>query len=118
MFLGEDEKVAFDTLLTAAEQVGRDHPEYPMLLAQGAGGLMLRGLAAGDSGLVNRAIPALASACSVAGLANRERTRLLEGHGLALLTRHALTGNQRDLSNAIDRLEEARRAVEQEPGSP
>ena len=118
MFLGEDEKAAFGTLLTAAELVGRDHPEYPLLLALGAGGFMLRGLAARDLALINRAIPGLASACSVAGLANRERTRLLEGHGLALLTRHALTGNQRDLSNAIDRLEEARRAVEQEPGSP
>jgi CHAT domain len=118
MFLGEDEKAAFDTLLTAAEQIGRDHPEYPLLIAQGAAGLMLRGLSAGDRALINRALPALASACSVAGLANRERTRLLEAHGFALLTRHALTGNQRDLSNAIDRLEEARRAVEQEPGSP
>ena len=118
MFVGADEKAAFDILLAAAEQIGSDHPEYPLLLAQGAGGLMLRGLAAHDHELINRAIPALASACSVPGLASRERTRLLEGHGFALLTRHALTGSQRDLSNAIDRLEEARRAVEQEPGSP
>lgn len=118
MFLGEDEKAAFDALLTAAEQLGSDHPDYPLLLAQGAGGLILRGLAAGDLGLINRAIPALAVASSLAGLAGRERTRLLEGHGFALLTRHAVTGSRRDLSNAIDRLEEARRAVQQEPGSP
>src|SRR6266536_3157774 len=118
MFVGAGEKAAFDVMLATAEHIGSDHPEYPLLLAQGAGGLMLRGLAAHDHELIDRAIPALASACSVPGLAGRERTRLLEGHGFALLTRHALTGSQRDLSNAIDRLEEARRAVEQEPGSP
>jgi hypothetical protein len=39
-------------------------------------------------------------------------------HGFALLTRYFRTHSQRDLSNAIGRLEEARRAVEQQVGSP
>jgi hypothetical protein len=118
MFVGPEETAAFDAMLAAAGQIGGDHPEYPLLLAQGANGLMLRGIAAYDRELIDRAIPALANACSVPGLANRERTRMLETHGFALLTRHVLTRSQRDLSNAIGRLEEARRTVEQEPGSP
>ncbi len=118
MSLGAEARDAFDQLRAAAEQAGRENPEYPVLAAQAAGGLMLRGLADHDINLIDQAIRMLAEASQAGGLAVRERPRLLEMHGQGLLTRYELTRVPSDLSNAIDRLEEARRAVEQEIGSP
>jgi len=118
MSLGANEREALHGLLAAAKQVGRDNPQYPILVAQAAGGLVLRGLADHDSTLIDKAIRMLAEASQAEGLAVRERPRLLELHGQALLTRYSVTRVPSDLSNAIDRLEEARRAVEQEIGSP
>lgn len=118
MFLGAASRDAFDNLLAAAESQGRDHPEYPTLLARAASGLALKGLADEDPKLIDRAISMLADACTLPGLAIRERPRLLTMHGFALLTRYIRQRSQRDLSNAIARLEEARRAAEQEIGSP
>ena len=68
--------------------------------------------------LIDQAVTLLGDACAVPGLAVRERPRLLASHGFALLTRYFRRNSQRDLSNAIGRLEEARRAVDQEIGSP
>ena len=118
MSLGANEREALHGLLAAANQVGRDNPQYPVLVAQAAGGLVLRGLADHDSTLIDQAIRMLAEASQAEGLSVRERPRLLELHGQALLTRYSVTRVPNDLSNAIDRLEEARRAVEQEIGSP
>lgn len=120
MSLGAAERQAVDRLLAAASSTGRENPLYPALTAQAAGGLMLRGLADHDVKLIDQAIRMLAEASQAEGLAVRERPRLLEMHGQALLTRYSATParNASDLSNAIDRLEEARRAVEQEYGSP
>ena len=118
MTLGAEARTAFDGFLEMANRVDRNNPQYPTLAAQAASGLVLRGLADHDIKLVDQAIRMLANASNSEGLAVRERPRLLEAHGQALLTRHSLTRVPRDLSNAIDRLEEARRAVEQEIGSP
>ena len=43
---------------------------------------------------------------------------MLQFHGYALMTRHHMMREPRDLSNAISLLEEARRAVQQELASP
>ena len=110
----------FDRLLEAAERAGSDSLEYPVLASQAASGLMMQGVAAGDVNLVDRAIALIAGVCAIPTLLLRERPRILELHGAALLTRYSMTPDRdpRYLSNAIARLEEARRAVEQEPGSP
>lgn len=118
MTLGPMASDAFDRLVEDAERAGRDSLEYPVLAGQAAAGLMLRGLSAGDVGLVDRAIALLADVCAIATLGLRERPRMLELHGQTLLTRYSMTRDPRDLNNAIARLGDARRAVEQEPGSP
>jgi tetratricopeptide (TPR) repeat protein len=112
------DREAVDQMLAMVRNVPRDHAEFPSLAAQAAGGLMARALADGEAKLLDQAISLLAEACSVPGLNYRERPRLLNTYGFALLTRHLATRDARDLSHAIDRLEEARRAVEQELGSP
>jgi tetratricopeptide (TPR) repeat protein len=118
MTVGPMASDTFDQLLEAAERVGRDSFEYPVLAGQAATGLIMRGLAAGDVTVVDRAIALLAGVCAIPTLGLRERPRMLELHGQALLTRHLMTRNPRDASNAIASLEEARRAADQEPGSP
>ena len=102
----------------AAERVGPEHPDFPVLTAQGAIALVLEALATHDMRRLDEALSVFAAACSAPALTVRERSRLLHIHGSALLLRHKTARNGRDLSNAIDRLEEARRAVEQEDGSP
>ena len=116
--MGQPARQAFETIRAEARRMVRDHPDFPGLAGQAAGGLMLQGIADGDAAALGQAISLLAEACSVPGLTYRERPRLLNMHGSALLTRYLLTRDRRDLSHAIDRLEEARRAVEQEIGSP
>jgi hypothetical protein len=118
MTLGAETSAAFDRLLKAAERAGRDRLDYPVLAGQAAVGLVMRGLSAADVTFVDRGITLLADVCTIPTLGLRERPRLLEMHGQALHTRYSMTRDPRDLSNAIGRLEEARRAVEQEPGSP
>lgn len=118
MVLGPAAGGMFDQLLETAERVGPHSLEYPVLAGQAAAGLMLRGLAARDIALVDRSIALQASICAIPTLGLRERPRMLEFHGQGLLTRYSMTRDPRDLSNAIARLEEARRAVEQEPGNP
>jgi hypothetical protein len=118
MHLGTDSRETLAKLLAAAESMSHDHPEFPSLVAQAASGLMLRGLADNDLRLIDRAISLIGDACAIGNLAVHERSRLLTLHGQALCTRYTRTRSPRDLSNAIDRLEEARRAVEQEIGSP
>ena len=110
----------FDRLLAAAERAGPDSIEYPVLAGQAAGGLMMRGVAVGDVNLVDQAIALLAGVCAIPTLGLRERPLMLELHGAALHTRYSMTPGRDPLylTNAIARLEEARRAVEQEPGSP
>jgi CHAT domain len=118
MTLGAEERQSFDLVLEVANRTGRQGREYPVLASQAAAGLMLRGMADSDISLIDRAIRMLAEAANGEGLAARERSRLLEAHGFALLTRYSRTQVPADLASAIDRLEEARRAVEQELGSP
>jgi tetratricopeptide (TPR) repeat protein len=118
MAVGPDASDTFDRLLAEAERAGRDSLEYPVLATQAAAGLMMRGLAAGDVTLVDRAVALVAGVCAIPTLGLRERPRMLEFHGQALHTRYFLTRDPRDLGNAIARFEEARRAVEQLPGSP
>jgi tetratricopeptide (TPR) repeat protein len=108
----------FGQALVAAGRVGREHPDFPGLTAQGAIALVLEALATRDMGRLDEALALFAAAYSVPTLTIRERSRLLRLHGSALLLRHKTARNGRDLSNAIDRLEEARRAVEQEDASP
>lgn len=117
-YVGPVARDAFAGILAQAQALGPDHPEYPTLLAQAAGGLALSGLADNNLKLIDQAVTLFGDACAVPGLAVRERPRLLAGHGFALLTRYIRRNRQRDLSNAIGRLEEARRAVDQEAGSP
>ena len=117
-YVGRPERDAFDRILAEAQSIGRDHVDFPALAAQAATGLMLRGIADHDKSAMRQAISLLAEACSVPGLTFRERPRMLDVLGFALLTRYDLSRDPRDLSLAIDRLEEARRAVEQELGSP
>lgn len=104
--------------LAAADSVGPEHSDFPVLAAQGAIGLVLEALAYRDPGRLDKALSVLVSAYSAPALTNRERSRLLHLHGSALLLRYRTARDARDLSNAIDRLEEARRAVEQLDGSP
>jgi tetratricopeptide (TPR) repeat protein len=118
MMLSPAASDTFDRLLAEAEQTGRDSLEYPVLATQAAAGLMMRGLAAADVTQVDRAIALLAGVCAIPTLALRERPRMLEFHGRALHTRFSMTRDPRDLGNAIARLADARRAVEQSPGSP
>ena len=116
--VGPAARDAFDGILAQAQGLRPDHPEYPTLLTQAATGLMLRGLAENNLKLIDQAVTLLGDACAAPNLAVKERPRLLASHGFALLTRHFRRNSQRDLSNAIGRLEEARRAVDQEIGSP
>jgi hypothetical protein len=109
---------AFDKILAEAQNINRDHADFPPLAAQAAAGLMLRALAEGDILAASQAISLMAEVCAVPGLTYRERPRMLNILGSVLLTRYHMSRNPRDLSLAIDRLEEARRAVEQELGSP
>lgn len=118
--LGPEARRAFAKLRETADRLGPDHPEYPTAVCQAANGLMLEGLADNDPSRIDQAIAMIAGACRIPRLAVRERPRLLALHGFALQTRYArgMPRNPRDLSNAIDRLEEARRAIDQEVGSP
>ena len=118
MSLGQPERDAFAKILAEVRGMSRDHIDYPALAGQAASGLMMRGIVDRDKTTMGQGIALLAEACSVPNLTFRERPRMLSAHGLALLSRHDLTRDPRDLSLAIDRLEEARRAVEQELGSP
>ena len=116
--LGPATSAALWRLLSSAEAMGSDRVEYPVIAAQAAAGLALRALSSGDPAYLNQAIDQLAAVCAMPGLGLRERPRLLQLHGFALQTRHYLLRDPRDLSNAIGLLEQARRAVEQELGSP
>jgi len=116
--LARSERDDFEQVLAEAKSMSRDHHNFPFVAGQAATGLMLRALADSDITAMGEAISLLAEACSVPGLTYRERPRMLNAHGMALLTRYRLSQDPRDLSLAIDRLEEARRAVEQELGSP
>jgi hypothetical protein len=118
MTLGPVASDEFDRQLAEAERVGPASLEYPVLAAQAAAGLMMRGLGTGDVTQVDRAIALLAGVCAIPTLGLHERPRMLEFHGEALHCRYSMTRDPRDLGNAIGRLEEARRAVDQEPGSP
>jgi hypothetical protein len=118
VFLGPVARDAFAEILAQAQGLNTDHPEYPALLSQAAAGLALKGLADNNLKLIDQSIKLLGDACAVPGLVVRERPRLLSLHGYALLTRYFRRNSPRDLSNAIGRLEEARRAVDQEDGSP
>jgi hypothetical protein len=109
---------AFDKILAEAQNINRDHADFPALAAQAAAGLMVRALAENDILAAGQAISLMAEVCAVPALTYRERPRLLNTLGSVLLTRYHMSRNSRDLSHAIDRLEEARRAVEQELGSP
>jgi len=115
---GDSERRPFDRALVMAESMSREHPDFPGIAGGAAGSLILRGVAERDMSLIGRAISLAAEACAVPGLNFRERPRLLNVLGAAMLTRYHFTRAPRDLSNAIDRLQEARRAVEQETGSP
>jgi hypothetical protein len=115
---GREPRAAVDGLLAAVGSLRHDHPDFPGLSGQAAVGLMLQGLADRDVTAIGQAITLFADACAVPGLTFRERPRVLNSLGFALLTRYNLTRQPQDLSNAIDRLEEARRAVEQETASP
>jgi hypothetical protein len=116
--LGAMTSAAFGQLLASAETMGRDRIEYPIVAAQAAAGLAMRALSTGDVTFVNRAIALLADAGATPALGLRERPKVLQLHGYALQTRYQMTRDPRDLSNAISLLEDARRAVEQELGSP
>ncbi len=60
----------------------------------------------------------LADASAVPNLVPRERLKVVQLHGFALQTRYEMTRDPRDLSNAITLLEDARRTVGQDLGSP
>ena len=89
-----------------------------MVVAQAASQLVLLGMADRDLALIDQAIAMFADAAAVLRPAVRERPRVLSMLGYARQARYALSGNTRDLAAAIDWLEEARRAVEEQPGSP
>jgi hypothetical protein len=117
--LGPATSTALRRLLSSAEAMGPGRVEHPVIVAQAAAGLALRALSTGDPADLNQAIDQLAAVCAAPGLGLRERPRLLQLHGFALQTLYQVhTRDPRDLSNAIGLLEQARRAVEQELGSP
>jgi hypothetical protein len=116
--LAPGHQAAARSIAAAARAAGRDHPNFPALAGQAAVALMMQGLAELDTRPMDEAIGLLSDACAVPGLTFRERPRMLDALGFGLLTRYHLTRQPRDLSNSIDRLEEARRAVEQESASP
>jgi hypothetical protein len=116
--LGAMTSDAFEQLLATTETMGRDRIEYPIIASQAAAGLAIRALSTGDVAFIDRAIALLADVGTTAALGLRERPRVLQLHGDALQTRYQMTRDPRDLSNAISLLEDARRAVEQELGSP
>jgi len=105
-------------LLAVAQDLGRDHPDFPSISAQAAAALVLQGWGDPASGPTDQAIHMLADVASMPGLTFRERPRILTVLGYALLGRYYRAREPRDLSNAINRLEEARRAVGQETASP
>lgn len=116
--VGREEREAIDAFLDTADQAGPDHPSYPLMLMLGANGLIARGLAERDPAFLDRAVATLAAACAVPDLTPNERPLLLMGHGNGLLSRYHQSRSPADLGNAIGRLEEARRAAEQELASP
>jgi hypothetical protein len=116
--LGARMSAALGGIARTARTMERDRVEYPIVAAQAAVGLAMRALSSHDVSLLSQAIDQLAELCATAGLGLRERPRLLQLHGYALRTRYHMTRDPRDLSNAISVLEDARRAVMQELGSP
>jgi hypothetical protein len=107
-----------DKALAAANAVGPQHGDYAAFIGQGAAGLVLQALSDRNPGKLDQAIGLFAAACSRPAVSTRERITLLHSYGAALLLRYQAGMEARDLSNGIDRLEEARRAVEQDEGSP
>ncbi len=74
------------------------------------------GLAARDVRTIDRGISLIGPLCADPGLTPKRRLRSLLALGTALRIRHELTRDARDISNAVDRFEEARRLVEQQAG--
>ena len=118
MELGPQAREAFASTLERAERLPRGHPDYPVVVIQAASQLVLLGMADRDPAPIDQAIAMFADAAAVPGLAVAERPRALSMHGYALQARYALSGDTGDLAAAIGWLEEARRAVEEQPGSP
>ncbi|HET7018354.1 MAG TPA: CHAT domain-containing protein [Streptosporangiaceae bacterium] len=108
----------FSDAARSASKLGPDHRDYPLMRSQAAGGLVFEAFAEPGTAKLDEAIAEMAASCSMPGLTVRELPALLHMHGYALLLRFVRSGETRDLSNAIDRFEEARRAVEQEDASP
>ncbi|HEY6789282.1 MAG TPA: hypothetical protein VI365_18415 [Trebonia sp.] len=118
MELGPQQRKAFASTLERAARLPRDHPDYPAVVVQAASQLVLLGMADRDPALIDQAVAMFADAAAVLRPAVRERPRVLSMLGYARQARYTLTGNTRDLAAAIDWLQEARRAAEEQPGSP
>ena len=63
--LGRTEREAAETILATAQGLRRDHPDFPMMAAQAAATLMLRGLADRTPSSIDQAIALLAEASTV-----------------------------------------------------
>ncbi|HET7018366.1 MAG TPA: CHAT domain-containing protein [Streptosporangiaceae bacterium] len=111
-------KDGFDQVLAAAREVTPEHPQFSSLTAQAATGIILQAIPNRDRVKFDAAISMLAAACSVPGITPREAPALSNMHGFALLTRYQFFLDANDLNHAIDRLEDARRSLDQVDGSP
>ncbi|QUH03384.1 CHAT domain-containing protein [Saccharopolyspora erythraea] len=91
-----------------------DFPTEALFTALGGIG---RAMAENDLAGVDRGIALLGSVAGRADLHHHERLSAIGSLGMALRTRYEFTRDRRDLSNAIDRLEQARRMLRDDPGA-
>ncbi|HEX3961214.1 MAG TPA: hypothetical protein VHZ03_32105 [Trebonia sp.] len=115
--LGPQERKTFASTLERAARLPRDHPDYPAVVVQAASQLVLLGMADRDPALIDQAVAMFADAAAVLRPVVRECPLVLSMLGYARQARYTLTGNTRDLAAAIDLLQEARQAAEEQPGS-
>lgn len=111
-FLADAERLAAEMRDTPTERI--DFLDNVAIAAQADIG---SGFAARDLARLDRGIGTLAPLCVDTRAKPRQRARFLWGLGSGLNMRYVLSHDSRDLDNAIDRLEEARRFSEQHPGT-
>ena len=110
---------ALEAMLAAIAACPPGHPHRAAILLRAAAALAANAQADSVPEVVEHGIDLLAQALQSAGMATfGERSRCLYGLGYLLLIRYQHTGEAADLDRAISRLEEARAALEPDPGDP
>lgn len=107
---------AADAVSAGLRAVPKDRVDYLDSVARAANASIGAGFAARNLRRLDQGIAMLAPLCVKPTAQTRQRLRFLCVLADGLRMRHELSHDGRDLDNAIDRLEEARRLAEQHPG--